>query len=224
MAEDKDGETPLDAEQKGEGGQELAGQVSVDGEGADGGVEKRLKDAQAAFHEKAKEAAELRERIAKLEGRFEEAERREVSAAQPEDPFAELENPEFAETLIADPAKLQAFLKKQRDVYGNAINQTNEYWRRRYDALEVRLQDFAPEKADVRRKVIEMAAEDAEFAKLPRDAQEWAAKRELQNVEREVQEHPGSPGNGALVRGRSKADEAYEREVKRLHNQLYSEE
>ncbi len=204
-------ETPPEGADEG-----LAGSESEEEQKA----EKRVSDTQRAFHEKAREVAELQEKLARLEGRMDER-GREPERKEPDDPFPEYSDPEWAEKIIAEPKVLVDTLKKRDAMFASKFNEAMKWADQRIQTLEGQLKDVAPERAPIRQKIAELAEADPEFAKAPREAQEFIAKRELAGgTRRETPEYPGSVGGTARVASGGGGDPAFEREVKRWRTKM----
>lgn len=215
---EKDREQPPDESSGDEEIKELADSESLTDEQK---AEKRVSDAQRAMHEKAQEASGLRERLARLEGKIEEQGNRREPPPKPDDPVPEYDDPEWAEKIIADPKILADTLRRRDAFFAAKYNEQSAWYAKEIATLKSQLQDYAPEKATLRVKIAEMAKADPEFAKAPKAAQEFIAKRELAaSKSKETREYPGGPGGTARVRSEAANNSAWEKEVAKWWGKL----
>ena len=126
------------------------GQEGVDTSGGEeGGVDKQLQDTKRKLTEVAQERAELRERLAKLEGQFDVLNRTPQRAEeQQQDPFEFMEREEWERELLDDPKNVASALKQIRDVFGRTLVARDKFW-------EERLSDI---RSQVNRPTGDMAA------------------------------------------------------------------
>jgi len=174
------------------------------------GAEKALKDTKAELTRKSQELAELKERMARIEGRLEVTDKGKPED-KADDPFDWLNAENFEEDVLADGKNTADAFRKVVGIFGKAINERDAYWNHKFQELTGKLTDVDPSRSELNSKIAELR-KDPDFAKLSREALEVFAKKSMGGME-----YRGSPGGGARAPSKpGGVDKEVERYMKRL--------
>jgi hypothetical protein len=171
---------------------------------------KRLKDTQRALTQKSQELAEIKERMARIEGHI-EASRPERQAPQGERLFSFFDDETVKQTLLDDPENIVKLVK-------SSVTDVIKMLKARDEAFSSMVRKQSPEMLAVRDKV-------AELAKDP-DYQDFS-EEQLAVIARKMTKSTGNtprPGPGSRRASAPGGDADFEREVNSMMKRIYGED
>lgn len=191
------------------------------GKPEESGLEKQLKDTQAKLTQVFQERAELRERLAKLEGAVEAG----VSARQPEEqphPLQRFTDEEWQSKLLDDPKNVSAALMDTLKFVSEVLDNRDKAFNEKFQELQTAVKSQDPELRGAREQ-LDTLRSDPKYKGLPDEVLLTIAK----NSVGEEGGYKGGPGSRsvAAASGRTTSDDKKWKEtVDKLYKRIYQNE